>query len=392
MNILFYVSCTPDPLNGGIERVSYILASEFKKYGYKNYCIYYSELNPDYKSDVYEKTYYIPYTINDLQSRIKDILEKHHIDIVMNQLAYIWPINNAFYDAKKEINFKLLTVYHNNPIENHYIIEDRINKHRNSLKGIIRYLVYRLYPHIIYKRICETNHKQLSKDLIFNDFYIYLSPSYIKSVQKNYTIPVSTKFKSIPNPLTFNTFFNIKNYSQKEKVVLFVGRYDELQKRVSRMLFIWKEIENLNKFKDWKFILIGHGKDKVLYENQIKKLELKQIEMHGKNDPQQFYNRASIFLMTSAYEGWPMTLVESMQYGNVPIVYNTYSAVTDIIDNEKNGYIVEDNNQEQFIEKLKHLMNNDTVRKQMAEQAIEKVKSFTAPVIAKKWIDLFNAQ
>ena len=37
-------------------------------------------------------------------------------------------------------------------------------------------------------------------------------------------------------------------------------------------------------------------------------------------------------------------------------------------------------------------MNNDAVRKQMAEQAIEKVKSFTAPVIAKKWIDLFNAQ
>ena len=392
MNILFYVSCTPDPLNGGIERVSYILASEFKKYGYKNYCIYYSELNPDYKSDVYEKTYYIPYTINDLQSRIKDILEKHHIDIVMNQLAYIWPINNAFYDIKKEINFKLLTVHHNNPVENHYIIENRIRQSKNNLKGIIRYFAYKIFPFIIHKRINIANHRQLMVDITNSNFYICLSHSFIENIQKQYYIAPSNKFKSIPNPLTFNIFFNIKNYNQKEKIVLFVGRYDETQKRVSKMLYIWKEIESQNLFNDWKFILVGHGPDQKLYEQLIKKLNLKHIELHGKNNPQPYYVRASIFLMTSAYEGWGMTLTESMQYGNVPIVYNTYSAVTDIIDNEKNGYIVEDNNQTKFIEKLKHLMNNDAVRKQMAEQAIEKVKSFTAPVIAKKWIDLFNAQ
>ena len=50
--------------------------------------------------------------------------------------------------------------------------------------------------------------------------------------------------------------------------------------------------------------------------------------------------KSKVFCMTSTTEGLPMVLLEAMSYGVPCIAYNTESGVKDIIDNNKNGFII----------------------------------------------------
>jgi glycosyltransferase involved in cell wall biosynthesis len=63
---------------------------------------------------------------------------------------------------------------------------------------------------------------------------------------------------------------------------------------------------------------------------------LKRVNFEGYRNPQPFYKRASIFVMTSANEGFPMTLIEAQQNGCVPVVMNSFSALREIIQNNIN--------------------------------------------------------
>lgn len=387
MNILFYVSCTPDPKNGGIERVSHILASQFIKQGHHCICVYYyrNETNNGHTSKVYDETYFLPYSDKHLVSKLRHIIEKHHIDLVMNQLAYIPIINNAFYKLRENMTFTLITVHHNNPVPNKYQFE--VHQIR-SLKDKIKNIIYKFSPNLlsIYHNIKLKT--RLKKDITNSDAYVCLSESYIKAIKERFAL-TSSKLKFIHNPLTYNTFFDINTYHQKEKIVLFVGRYEEHQKRVSRMLKIWKRVEEYG-YNGWTFILIGHGPSENMYKTMIDSLKIQNIKFLSKQDPLPYYLSASIFLMTSSYEGWGMTITEAMQCGCVPLAYNTYPAVYDIIDNDRNGYIVEDGNEEEYVKKLIYLMNNQDKRKDMATHAIQKCQEFSAEEVSKCWINLYN--
>ena len=85
-----------------------------------------------------------------------------------------------------------------------------------------------------------------------------------------------------------------------------------------------------------------------------------------------------------------MVLIEAMQYGCVPIAYNSYTSLADILQNKKNGFIIPAFDRKEYIEKLEILMTNDVVRENMAKEGYESIKKFNHKYIANKWIELFN--
>ena len=86
--------------------------------------------------------------------------------------------------------------------------------------------------------------------------------------------------------------------------------------------------------------------------------------------------------MTSAFEGFGMTLVEAQQYGVVPIVMDSYKSLHDIIKNDENGIIIPDNDFESFVNELKNLMNDDKRRRRLAENGSETCKQFSVNTLA----------
>ena len=95
-------------------------------------------------------------------------------------------------------------------------------------------------------------------------------------------------------------------------------------------------------------------------------------------------------LMTSKYEGWPMVLMEGQQMGVIPISYNSFESITDIITNEYNGIIIPNNNIKVFIKQLKSLMDNPTKREQMATNAIQFSKKNTKGKTVDRYLNLFK--
>lgn len=218
-----------------------------------------------------------------------------------------------------------------------------------------------------------------------SDNVILLSNGYKKSFP--FLFKTSHKVKIIPNPVS-NLDKKPYNYKNKEKIILYVGRLDKIQKSPQHLLYIWQRL--FIKYPDWKLILVGDGPDKKYLENIVIKKHLKNVLFTGFQEPYEYYKRASIFCMTSQTEGYPMVLPEAMGHYCVPIIFNSYAAAIDIIDNGYNGILVSKNNISEYTQQLEKVITDTEYRTALALNAFNKSKSFHIDNIIPLWENLFN--
>ena len=106
-----------------------------------------------------------------------------------------------------------------------------------------------------------------------------------------------------------------------------------------------------------------------------------------------YYESASILLLTSEFEGFPLVLLECMSFGVVPAVYGSYSAVYDIVEDGKNGLILpydkKGYNAALMAEKLSVLMQSSDQR--MAENAIVTSRKYSLDFVYQSWEKLFDS-
>ena len=136
--------------------------------------------------------------------------------------------------------------------------------------------------------------------------------------------------------------------------------------------------------------MVGDGSAMGFYKYLVKKWNLKRVVFTGHQNPLEYYRSASVFLMTSSFEGWPMTLMEASQMGVPTVAFESFGALRDIIEDGYNGKIVPNNNINAFYEALAELMSNDDQRRQMCRNTIEKCREFEIKKIIGKWEELFG--
>ena len=95
--------------------------------------------------------------------------------------------------------------------------------------------------------------------------------------------------------------------------------------------------------------------------------------------------------MTSASEGFGMTLLEAMQRGCVPVAMDSYKAIHDLIKHRFNGLLVENGNLKAFADACVQLATSPALRKQMALNGIEHTRKFSVSAIANQWDILLNS-
>lgn len=225
-----------------------------------------------------------------------------------------------------------------------------------------------------------------------SDKFVILSQSFTNNFIDFTKLHDTNKLTVITNPITISSDnFNF-DYQQKRKEIIYVGRIDYNQKRVSRIMNIWKNI--YPRFPDWYLKIIGDGPEKKKLEQFVKNEQLKNVSFEGFQDPKCYYEEASIILLTSEYEGFGLVIVEAMSFGVIPIVYGSYKAIYDIIENGEDGYIVEPINKtfplETMTQKVSDVIENISKNNQIALNAIKKSKEFSLETIYQKWYDLFK--
>ena len=155
------------------------------------------------------------------------------------------------------------------------------------------------------------------------------------------------KYKSLTNKCkVFNNFVDIEEIKEMSKkkiseehpknkqLLVYIGRLDEHQKRLTR------QIELVRKIKEIELWLIGDGPDKEMYQKEIKKYNLEnQIKFLGrKNNPYPYMNKADYIILTSEYEGFPVTYLEAITLGKR--IITTFPTSDELVDISKYGYVI----------------------------------------------------
>ena len=190
----------------------------------------------------------------------------------------------------------------------------------------------------------------------------------------------------IPNPLSF---YNNNLSTLNNRTIINIGRLTS-DKRQDLLLKIWREVSE--KHPDWKLKIVGTGELKNELIQTIKNFNLvnsvKVIEPI--KDVESLFLNSSIFTFTSRYEGFGMVLAEAMACGVPCISFDIPSGPRDIIENNIDGFLIEDNNIRQYINKLDLLMSDTNKRLYMGKMARENVKIFLDYKIEKKWNSLLK--
>lgn len=195
-----------------------------------------------------------------------------------------------------------------------------------------------------------------------------------------------TKVVLVPNMIC-----EIPNISSnlEGKNIITVSRLD-YGKRNDAIIKAFSKI----KAKDWKLYIIGDGKEFENLKLLINELKLEnRVILTGykdKKEIERYMLKSSLFLMASETEGLPMVLLEAMSYGIPCIAYETASGINDIIISDKNGYVVKDRNEEEYISKINQVIDNEQLRKKLGKNAKDTAYQFSEEKILKIWYDILK--
>ena len=198
------------------------------------------------------------------------------------------------------------------------------------------------------------------------------------------------KKEVVYNPVTFDTFDGV---AARKKRVLCVGRKSFWSvKGFDRIIKIWGEL--YPKYPDWKLDIVGESNADSDAKLQMMITEAgveKGVVMHGNtNEIEQFYRSSEIFALPSRVEGFPLVLVEAMSQGCACVSFSMQGAVSEIINDGKDGVIVEDGNLEEFAMQLEQLMNDAELRQRYADNAKHNVARFSIATFADRWESLIE--
>lgn len=178
---------------------------------------------------------------------------------------------------------------------------------------------------------------------------------------------------------------------EKENIILTVGRLIPT-KHIDELMEMFKTIDD----KDWKLIVVG-GNAKNLhlledYQQRVKDWNLEdRIHLVGaQTNVADYYKKAKIFAFTSSSEGFPNVVGEAMAFGLPVIAYDCVAGPSDLIEDGKTGFLIEERNQERYIKNLKRLMSDAGLRKVLGENGKEKTLAFDAGKIAERFFNIIT--
>lgn len=196
----------------------------------------------------------------------------------------------------------------------------------------------------------------------------------------------------IPSVIHISNILPFENEGQStldNKHVIAVGRLDA-QKGFDRLISIWNNLAS--DYLGWRLDVYGDGQDRITLQKLIDSKGLhNSITLHHPDQCiKKHYLESSIFVMTSNYEGLPMTLLEATGLGLPSVSYDFSCGPKDVIIDGVNGYIIKEGDEQDFANKLQILMSDKEKRVYMGKNAIELSKRYSVSCIMQQWDAIFN--
>lgn len=387
MNILFLLRLWP--IYGGGETVTICLANEMVKRGWNVSVAYFKDNVKAQMPFIDERIQAIKLGDVDcdefhenleksdvVRQTIFNIVCSNQIDVVINQW---WPVE-YMKDIKDRCPFvKVIKCWHTAYF---YLPMDDPSPIRKLVKRILKPWYSK------HKRTESINN--VTSFLPYVDKFVFLSPAYQREFEVMAKYENRGKVDAIPNPTVYNRWDTPECLKKKENVALVVGRMVEGCKKLTRVLKAWQIVEHNNKADNWQLEIVGDGPDLANYKHIANELGLRRVKFEGYQNPDAYYEKSRLFLMTSAFEGFPMTLVESQQRGVVPVVMDSFSSLHDIVKDGYNGKIVKDKDVKGYAEVILDLIKNKKEFDRMASNGFVSSRLFSIEKVVDMWQRLIS--
>ena len=240
--------------------------------------------------------------------------------------------------------------------------------------------------------------KQWEKNLIVKMIMPYNRWKYFKTIERHADIIVTLTEGAKEKWRKANKVVVITNISTmpvkrittcESKRIISVGRL-RWEKGFERLIDIWKEV-SLN-YPDWQLAIFGDGALREQLTNKIQLEHVSNIFLYKSiTDISNEYANSSICVVTSYFEGFSLTLLEAIRHGLPCIAFDCPFGPRSIIEDGINGYLIEEGNNNLFIQKLCSLMEKKPLRKQFSLASIERSKYFNTEDIMRQWKELFES-
>lgn len=388
MNILFCNTSNVSEIKGGTERITARISKGLTEKGHRCFLAYKTEIDASLPITKFVAS------VNVTKESLEDFILVNEINAIIVQKMTRDVKNMYAIRERHGLKFMILTVLHFNPgyeelsatFKSFYTGLAHFSCISEYVKDVIRTSVYPLY-----KLFYPLRNKELYRTVYrYSDKVILLSDSFIREYVDYAGLKDLSKFYVIPNALSYSVFLKNEDLDKKSRQVLIVSRMEETPKRISIALKVWKSVEEDGGLADWNMVIVGEGKDLGNYKRLKDSLNLRRVDFVGRQQPQKYYEQSRVFLMTSTHEGWGLTLTEAQQFGCVPIAFDTYASLRDIITDGTNGIIIPEAETELYARKLKELMSDDSVWRNMARNAIQSSARFSIKHVINLWENLLS--
>jgi len=202
----------------------------------------------------------------------------------------------------------------------------------------------------------------------YNRYDIVLSPSMaiLSEMKKN---GLKRKTISFSNSVDTEYFIPSYNKNKKSNSLIYMGRVS-YEKSIDQVIKAFKIIHD--KKPETALTIVGDGPERKKLEELSESLGLKKYitftgMLHGDAHLEALQN-SSIFLTASKTDNMPLAVIEAMCIG-LPIVGVDALGIPEMVQNEKNGYIVPVDNPEAMAEKTIALLENDDLRQEFSKMS-----------------------
>lgn len=223
------------------------------------------------------------------------------------------------------------------------------------------------------------------------DFLYMFADDVVVQTKKNksyFSKRIQNKSCVIYNPVNLGENSGVALKTLKEKKIVTAGR---LMPQKNQKMLIEAFVEILKKYPEYRMVIYGDGPSRENLEFLIKSLNIEEnVVMPGSiaalHDE---IKNAEIFVLSSDYEGMPNALIEAMCLG-LPVISTKVSGATDLIENRKNGLLVEVGNCEELKTAMFDFIENKELARMCAENAIQLNKELEVTRITKQWVDVIG--
>lgn len=245
------------------------------------------------------------------------------------------------------------------------IISER-NDPRNDPKGIIKRAMRRLAYKFAQGFVFQTN----------------TAKSYFNKKIQQKSIVIANPVKSnLPQP----------NRGEKSKKIIAIGRLVE-QKNYPLLIYSFNEIQN--EFNDYKLYIYGEGKERRKIEELIKILSLEnKIILKGNvANVHEEVADASLYVLTSHFEGMPNALLEALSMGIPSIAVDcSGGGPAEIISNRKNGVLVASGSEDELVDAMREILTDSDFSQKLSMNALKCRNKYSINNISLKWMNYINS-